>query len=113
VRLRRAEFAPDIPIFDVKSTRAKMARKRLGTPISPDNPAHPELLLRRLRSTAAGCTWLQERWTALRAALEQHDGWRPEERLCAVRLLAKVPAEALDDPTVRSIYLCCFRTGRQ
>jgi hypothetical protein len=111
VRLCRAEFAPDIPIFDLKSTQAKMALKRLGKPIPPDDPAQPERLLRRLKSTAAGCTWLRDQWSGLRAALIDNDSWQPAERLRAVRLLAKQPSEALDDPTVRSIYLCCFELG--
>jgi hypothetical protein len=111
VRLRRCDFAPYTPIFDLPSTQARMAQKRLGKPIPPDDPAHPELLLRRLRSTTAGCHWLLDRWTELRAALQSDTGWRPDERLRAVRLLAKLPADGLDDSTVRSIYLCCFVLG--
>jgi len=47
----------------------------------------------------------------LRAALDDPAGWSPPQRLCAVRLLAKLPVDAPDDPIVRSIYLCCFTLG--
>jgi hypothetical protein len=111
VQMRKGFWAPFTPIFDLPSTQARMAQKRLGKPIPPDDPSHPELLLRRLRSTATGCHWLLERWTELRAALADRGGWQQDERLRAVRLLAKLPADGLDDPTVRSIYLCCFVLG--
>jgi hypothetical protein len=91
--------------------RSRSARNLLGKPIPPDDLGHPELLLRRLRSTAAGCNWLLDRWIELRAALEAEAGWGRDERICAVRLLAKLPADAIDDPTVRTIYLCCFTLG--
>ncbi len=107
-RLREGFWAPYTPIFDLPSTQARTAQKRLGLPLPADDPARPELLLRHLRSSAAGCAWLLDRWASLRAALESNSGWRPDERLSAVRLLAKLPADALDDPIVRSIYLCCF-----
>ncbi len=111
VRLRRTEFAPFTPIFDLPTAQAKLARKRFRMPIPPDDPAHPERLLRRLKSTAAGCEWLLDRWAELRAALEHYAGWQPEERLRAVRLLAKLPADAVNDPTVRSIYFSCVILG--
>ncbi len=111
VRLRQTEFAPYTPIFDLPFARAKLATKRFRMPIPPDDPAHPERLLRRLKSTAAGCTWLLDRWAELRAALEQNNGWQPEERLRAVRLLAKLPADAVDDPQVRTIYFSCVILG--
>jgi hypothetical protein len=111
VRLRQGFWAPFRPIFDLPSTQARMAHKRLGKPIPPDDPAHPGRLLRRLRSTAAGCAWLLGRWTDLRAALEEGRTWTPEQRIAAVRLLAKLPAEALDDPRVETIYLGCCALG--
>src|SRR5262249_1080493 len=49
--------------------------------------------------------------TELRAALADRGGWQPDERLRAVRLLAKLPADGLDDPIVRSIYLNCLVLG--
>ncbi len=111
VRLRQTEFAPYTPIFDLPFARAKLATKRFRMPIPPDDPGHPERLLRRLKSTAAGCTWLLDRWIELRAALANDQGWQPEERLRAVRLLAKLPADAVDDPTVRKIYFSCVILG--
>src|SRR5262249_21829145 len=35
---------------------------RRGAPIHPDDPDHPERLLRSLESSAAGCRWLLDRW---------------------------------------------------
>jgi hypothetical protein len=108
VRMRKGFWAPFTPIFDLPSTQARMALKRLGKPTPPGDPAHPQRLLRDLESTAAGCQWLLDRWTALRTALETNGRWQPDERLCATRLLAKLPADALDDPMVQTIYQCCF-----
>ncbi len=113
VRLRQTEFAALTPIFDLPTAQAKLARKRFRMPIPPDDPAHPERLLRRLKSTAAGCAWLLDRWADLLTALEQNNGWQPEERLRAVRLLAKLPADAVDDPTVRTIYFSCVILGEK
>jgi hypothetical protein len=39
VRFRQCDFAPYIPIFDLPSTQAKMAQKRLGKPIPPERGA--------------------------------------------------------------------------
>jgi hypothetical protein len=90
--------------------RLILGGNRRGMHTHPDDPDHPERLLGRLESTADGCRWLLDRWAELRAALEG-DGdacWRPEERLRAVRLLAKAPVDAVDDPMVLSIYLGCL-----
>ncbi len=113
VRLWQGEFAPYTPIFGLATAQAKLARKRFRMPIPPDDPAHPERLLRRLKSTAAGCAWLLDRWAELRTALEQNNGWQPEERLRAVRLLAKLPADTVDDSMVRTIYFSCVVLGEK
>jgi hypothetical protein len=44
-------------------------------------------------------------------ALYLDAGWSPDQRLCAVRLLGKEPADAVDDPMVQTIYLCAFVLG--
>ncbi len=92
------------PLVDINRLRGK----RLVMPMHPDDPGHPQRLLRCLESSAAGCRWLLDRCSELRAALDSDSGWRPEERLRAVRLLGKEPVDAIDDPAVQSIYLCCL-----
>src|SRR5262249_45476534 len=106
-RLARLAASPFWSAFTPVANPSRLAGKRLAMPVHPDDPAHPARLLRRLESTAAG-RWLLDRWAELRAAPEADAGWRPAERLCAVRLLGQEPADAVDDPTVQSIYLCSF-----
>jgi hypothetical protein len=96
-------FGPVAPVGDP----SRIAGKNLAMPMHPDDPEHPARLLRRLQSTAVGCRSLIDRWAELRAALEA-DAWQPPARLAAVRLLGQEPADAVDDPLVRSIYLCSF-----
>jgi hypothetical protein len=96
------------PVFDRPGANELLAGKRLCMPMRPDDPNHPALLLRRMESTVAGCLWLVDRWSELRTALEAHSSWQQAERLAAVHLLGKEPADAVDVPMVQSIYLCCF-----
>jgi hypothetical protein len=99
------------PVFQLPRANELTAGKRLGMPIHPDDPNHPERLLRRLESTADGCQWLLDQWAELRAAIEDQSCWQRAHRLRAVRLLGKEPADALDDPMVQTIYLCSFVLG--
>ena len=89
-----------------------IAGPRPASPIHPDAPDHPERLLHRLESGSHGCRWLLDRWAELRSALEDDTdagaGWRPDQRLRAVRLLGKGPLDAIDDPMVQAIYLGSF-----
>jgi hypothetical protein len=105
---KRLSAGQPAPVFDRAEVNALIDGKRLGMPYRPDDPNHPARLLRRLESSAAGCEWLLRRWRELRAALEANSSWQPLERITAVRLLAKQPADAPDDWTVQSIYLYCF-----
>ncbi len=88
------------PLVDINRLRGK----RLVMPMHPDDPGHPRRLFRRLESTAAGCSTAgssgARRWR-----------WAPAGRGTsgsAVRLLGREPVDALDDPRVQAIYLCCF-----
>ena len=103
---------PVIPCL-VSDLEEVLSGKRFRASMHPDDPAHPERLLRQLQSTAAGCRWLLERWAELWMAMQPYDGdgWRPEHRLLAVRLLGKQPVDAVDDPMVQRIYLGCFAMG--
>jgi hypothetical protein len=107
-RLYASEFfSQHIPVFDLSGLRGK----RLANPMHPDDPEHPARLLRSLESTAAGCAWLLDRWAELREALDNDVGWSPDQRLRAVRLLTREPADAVDDLPVQLIYLCSFVLG--
>jgi hypothetical protein len=90
--------------------RLLLGPNRIGMPSHPDDPDHPERLLRLLESSSAGCRWLLERWAELWLALhgDGDAGWRPDQRLHAVRLLGKQPLDAIDDPMVQRIYLASF-----
>jgi hypothetical protein len=100
---------PYATVFTVRGDDEVPVRRWVGTPIHPDDPAHPGRLLRHLESTAAGCRWLLDSWATLRAALEGGDAcWQPAQRLAAVHLLGKQPVDAVDDPLVQCIYLCSF-----
>jgi hypothetical protein len=92
------------PLVDINRLRGK----RLVMPVHPDDPGHPQRLLRHLESTDAGCRWLLDRWAELRRALEADPCWTADQRLAAVRLLGREPIDALDDPRVQAIYLDCF-----
>ena len=52
---------------------------------------HPQAIVFRLESTAAGCQWLLDQWSELRTPLEAGKPWTRDEKLKAVRLLGKQP----------------------
>ena len=54
---------------------------------------HPEAIVLRLESIAAGCQWMLDRWTELRGILEQHQNWPTAEKLKAIRLLGHPPLD--------------------
>jgi hypothetical protein len=58
---------------------------------------HPQAIVFRLESTAAGCRWLLDRWTELRARLETGQPWSRDQKVKALRLLGKRPPGE-DDP---------------
>jgi hypothetical protein len=67
---------------------------------------HPQAIVFRLESTAAGCRWLLDRWTELRARLETGQPWSREEKIKALRLLGRRPwgedpLQGRDDPEER------------
>ena len=79
----------------------------LSWPSDPEHPGHPSRLVAALESTAAGCTWLLEKWAALAELLDQEGKWQPADQLRAIRLLGKQPVDAIADQPVLSIYLAC------
>ena len=54
---------------------------------------HPEAIVPRLESTAAGCQWLLDRWTELHDILDQGQTWPTTETVKAIRLLGKQPLD--------------------
>ena len=50
---------------------------------------HPEVIVLRLESTAAGCRWLLGRWTARRRRLERGETWDTDQFVEALRLLGQ------------------------
>ena len=79
----------------------------LSWPFEPEHPQHPARLIAALESTAAGCTWLLERWDALGKLLDEGKAWQPLDRLRAIRLLGKQPLDLVADQSVMAIYLAC------
>src|ERR1017187_3225536 len=77
-----------------------------GEAKEPDEPAK---LVRALRSSAAGCRWMRDRWKELRAFLEQPKGFlTSSDRLKAVRLLGRHPIHAQDDGRVAEIFAATY-----
>ena len=87
--------------------RRRRAGPLLSWPFDPEHPRHPARLVAELEATAAGCTWLLQRWAALGEILDGGRTWRAVDRVRAIRLLGKQPLDAVADETVLSIYLAC------
>jgi hypothetical protein len=67
-----------------------------------DNPA---AFLKGLESSAEGCRWLLDQWTALRVLLDRIPTWTYGDMFRLVRLLGKYPVEAINDPVLNAIFL--------
>ena len=72
----------------------------------PNNPAH---LVHSLESSAAGCTWLLDRWAELRSMVVQGQPWQSPDKLKAIRLLGTQPIEAFDVTEVGIVFLACHQ----
>jgi hypothetical protein len=77
----------------------------LSWPCDPDHPEYPAHRIADLEATAAGCSWLLDRWAELAKVLDAGRPWHSADRLRAIRLLGKQPLEVIADPQVRAIYL--------
>jgi hypothetical protein len=84
--------------------------------IVESDPEDPQCVVLRLQSTAGGCQWMLDRWSELRAILEEGLDWQSADKLKAVRLLGRQPIEAVDDRNVLMIFVACqaieSRTGK-
>jgi len=72
-----------------------------------DDPDSPKRLVKQLECTGAGCQWLLDRWTELRARIEAGQCWQSPEKLKAVRMLGRQPQDAADVVEVTEVYLAC------
>ena len=54
---------------------------------------HPEAIVGRLESTAAGCQWLLDRWTELHDILDNGQTWPSSDKVKAIRLLGIQPLD--------------------
>ncbi len=68
---------------------------------------HPQAIVFRLESTAAGCRWLLDRWAELRAELDRGRPWSHEQQVNAVRLLGKRPLDRSGCHKVVDPFQCC------
>ncbi len=73
-----------------------------GQAVEPNDPA---ALVKILERNAAGCCWLREEWSTLRAQLESPGFWQSHDRLKAIRLLGRQPVEANEDRRVATIFV--------
>ena len=92
-----------LPLYPHITIRNELVPQRLPrTSFSGvvDDPDHPEALVHRLESTAAGCQWLLGQWAGLRTILDQGQAWQSPDKLKAIRLLGRQPLDAADDPRV-------------
>jgi hypothetical protein len=78
---------------------------RISWSQDPADANNPALLVLRLQRTVAGCRWLLDRWTELRARLEPGEVWAAPDQFKAIRLLGKQPLDAVDDSDVTLICL--------
>ena len=99
-------FYPHPPIREVGSPGDGGPRTSFSD--SPDDPDQPALLVRRLRSNAAGCRWMLDRWTELETLVECELAWMSPDKLKAIRLLGKQPIDAIDDLDVARIFLATY-----
>jgi hypothetical protein len=83
-----------------------------GKPEAPyyDDTSEPAWLVRRLFSSEAGCQWLLDRWTELRAKLEPGTKpcWQYEEDFKAIRLLGRQPLDVVADPEVAEVFVASY-----
>ena len=66
-------------------------RKSQTVSHSVDVLDHPEAIVLRLESTAAGCRWMLDRWSELRTILDQGQNWQLDEKVKAIRLQGMRP----------------------
>ena len=64
----------------------------------------PKKLVKQIASSARGCRWLIQEWTALKERLEGSKFWQSIDRFQAIRLLGKQPIEAGKKRLIAEIY---------
>jgi hypothetical protein len=69
----------------------------------PNSPGHPASIVYQLEFTAAGRQRLLDRWTELRATLDQHQDLPLHDRLKVIRLLGKASLDAPGDADIAAV----------
>jgi len=67
------------------------------------DPDLPRALVRRLESTASGCTWLLTQWETLGSRL-QGNGWQEPDKFRCVRMLGCQPLDASEVRAVAEVF---------
>ena len=81
--------------------RLKAQTSVSGKSVDPDEP---KTLVKQIASSARGCRWLIQEWTALKERLEGSKFWQSIDRFQAIRLLGKQPIEAGKKRLIAEIY---------
>jgi len=69
-------------------------------------PDDPDVLVRKLESSALGCQWMLQCWEELKAKLETGGKfWQSHDRLKSIRLLGLQPIDAITDRRVAEIFV--------
>jgi hypothetical protein len=78
-------------------------------PVERDEADHPALLVLGLEASESGCRWLLDRWSELKAVIEdeQLGPWQAPERFKAIRLLGLDTRDVMHAPAVISILQAC------
>jgi len=69
-------------------------------------PDDPDVLVRKLESSALGCQWMLQCWEELKAKLENGGKfWQSHDRLKSIRLLGLQPIDAITNRRVAEIFV--------
>jgi hypothetical protein len=75
---------------------------------SPDNPDEPSKLVRELEGSLRGCEVLIEHRKTLADRVRDGLPLQAHDRLTAIRMLGRQPADSLRDDRICLIYIACF-----
>ena len=77
-------------------------------PEERDDADHPALLVLGLEASEMGCRWLLDRWSELKAVIDDEGpAWQTPERFKAIRLLRLDARDVMHAPAVITILQAC------
>jgi hypothetical protein len=79
-----------------------------SSPEKVDDSQKPFALVKRLEASAKGCQAMIDIWREISARVEENLDLQPQDRLRAIRLLGKQPADCALDQRVWRIYVASF-----